>query len=125
MPRIDRQEFEELVARSLDDIPTEFRDLLKNIEVFIEEEPDRRTLRQLGIHRGGTLFGLYEGVPLPERSEFAFPPMPDRITIYRLPILAACRSRAEIVEQVKLTVVHEVAHHFGISDERLHELGYG
>ena len=73
----------------------------------------------------GSVLGLYEGVPLTERDDYGVQgPMPDRITIYRLPICAMCVDEAEVVEQVRITVVHEVAHHFGIDDQRLHDLGW-
>ena len=76
-------------------------------------------------HPEENLLGLYEGVPLTERALYGGLAMPDRITIFRLPTLRACRSQEEVVTEVRTTVVHEIAHHFGIDDERLHELGYG
>ena len=109
------ERFEELVGEALDSIPEELGQLMDNVAVFVEaRSPDRH------------LLGLYEGIPLTERSplEYGGMVMPDRITIFREPILRACRSEAEVVEQVRITVVHEVGHHFGIDDERLHELGW-
>ena len=108
------ERFEELVAEALDGIPPELGAFMDNVAVFVEEES-----------RGRNLLGLYHGVPLTHREAGYSGVMPDRITIYRLPILARCRTEAEVVEQVKITVVHEVAHHFGIDDDRLHELGWG
>jgi len=109
------ERFEELVGEALDSIPPELGDLMDNVAVFIEARgPDRH------------LLGLYEGIPLTERSPLAYGGMvmPDRITIYRDPILRICRTEADVVHQVRVTVVHEVGHHFGIDDERLHELGW-
>jgi predicted Zn-dependent protease with MMP-like domain len=110
------ERFEELVGEALDSIPNELGDLMDNVAVFVEaRSADRR------------LLGLYEGIPLTERSPLAYGGMvmPDRITIYRDPILRLCRTEADVVHQVLVTVVHEVAHHFGIDDDRLHELGWG
>lgn len=112
---VGREEFEELVSRGLDDVPDELAALMDNVVVLVEDNPPR----------GRNLLGLYEGVPLTDRGHYYAGSLPDRITIYRYPILRQCASVDEVVEQVRITVVHEVAHHFGISDERLDELGYG
>ncbi len=119
MSSLRRARFARLVARALDGLPAEFRDRMRNIEIVVEDEP---STEQVGGH--GELLGLYEGVPLTDR--FAVEPyLPDRISIFRGPIermTASPRRQAEIVRE---TVVHEIAHHFGISDERLGELGLG
>jgi predicted Zn-dependent protease with MMP-like domain len=110
------ERFEELVGDALDSIPEALARLIDNVVVVLvddedPEEPD--------------LLGLYEGVPLTERDGYGLGGgLPDRITIFRLPILAACDSDAAVVNEVRVTVVHEVAHHFGIDDVRLHELGW-
>jgi predicted Zn-dependent protease with MMP-like domain len=109
---VDR--FEELVADALDGIPEGLGRLMENVAVLVEDRP-----RQRG------LLGRYEGVPLTSRDAGYTMVTPDRITIYRLPICEMCSSDEEVVEQVRITVVHEVAHHFGIGDARLHELGWG
>ena len=108
--------FEVLVGEALDSIPEELGRLMDNVAVFIEPNSP-----------GRNLFGLYEGIPLTERTPLAYGGMvmPDRITIYRDPILRVSRTEADVVHQVRVTVVHEVAHHFGIDDDRLHELGWG
>lgn len=111
-----REEFEELVAEALDRIPPELTRLMDNVAVFVEDEPPAEDPE---------LLGLYEGTPLTERGEWYAGVLPDRITIYRGPTLRLCTSREEVVEETEVTVVHEVAHHFGIDDERLHALGYG
>ncbi|NGN65698.1 metallopeptidase family protein [Streptomyces sp. A7024] len=110
------EEFEELVAVALDRIPAELTRLMDNVAVFVEDEPPADDPE---------LLGLYEGTPLTERGEWYAGVLPDRITIYRGPTLRMCASRDEVVEETEVTVVHEIAHHFGIDDERLHALGYG
>lgn len=113
---ITREDFEEHVAEALDRIPPELTRLMDNVAVFVEEEPDPSDPE---------LLGLYEGTPLTERGEWYAGVLPDRIIIYRGPTLRLCGDREEVVREVEITVVHEIAHHFGIDDERLHALGYG
>jgi predicted Zn-dependent protease with MMP-like domain len=116
-----REVFEELVADALDSLPEEIAHAMENVEVVVEDEPSREQLA--GLPRGYTLFGLYHGIPLTKRYGYGNT-MPDKISIYRGPIIRVARTREAIREQVRRTVIHEVAHHFGISDERLHELGW-
>jgi predicted Zn-dependent protease with MMP-like domain len=119
---MSEDEFETAVGDALARIPQELADTMNNVAVFIEDD----YTPQPGEDPDTVLLGLYEGVPLTERdSWWDAGSLPDRITIYRQPILDLCSSREEVVEEVTVTVVHEVAHHFGISDERLHELGWG
>lgn len=110
-----RQRFEELVADALDLIPAEFARAMDNVVVLVEDR-DRDD---------PTLLGLYHGVALTERTSHYGGVLPDRITIYREAILDICDTEADVVEEVAITVVHEIAHHFGIDDARLHELGWG
>ena len=111
------QEFEEAVGAALDEIPEGLARMMSNVVILLEEEPPGGEERDL--------LGLYEGTPLTERdSWWAAGSLPDRITIFRGPTLRYCRTREEVVEEVAVTVVHEIAHHFGIDDDRLHELGY-
>ncbi|MCX7624492.1 MAG: metallopeptidase family protein [Thermomicrobium sp.] len=119
---LSRRAFEALVAEVLDTLPEPFRSALDNVAVVVEQEPRVRHRRVAGM-RGGTLFGLYEGVPLTERtSGYGLVP-PDVITLFRGPLCRAARNREELGELVRRTVLHELAHYFGISDERLLELG--
>jgi predicted Zn-dependent protease with MMP-like domain len=111
---VEPERFEELVADALDSVPEELGALMENVAVTVEDRSRQRSL-----------LGLYQGVPLTERDSGYAGVMPDRITIYRENICARCRSEQEVVEQVRITVIHEVGHHFGIDDERLHELGWG
>jgi predicted Zn-dependent protease with MMP-like domain len=121
---VDPRRFAQLVAQALDEIPEPFASHLENVDVVVEDEPSREDLRQLGIGPRGTLFGLYQGVPQTQRGPGYTWVMPDKITIFRGPILRACADEDEVSDQVAVTVVHEIAHHFGISDERLDELGW-
>ena len=112
---MDPAAFDALVDRALDDIPDEIAALCRNVVVLVEPEapaddPD--------------LLGLYDGVALTEREANYVAQLPDRILIFRGPLLAMCDSEPELEDEVRITVVHEVAHHFGIDDDRLHELGY-
>ena len=119
MSDLRRARFARLVSHALDGLPAGFRERMRNIEVTVEDEPDPQVREERG-----ELLGLYEGVPLTERG-LDEPYVPDRITIFRRPIermTASPRRQADIVRD---TVVHEIAHHFGISDERLDELGLG
>ena len=121
--QVGREEFEQLVADGLDAIPEHLGQQMDNVAVTVAEWP---TARQLGPGTPGrTLLGLYEGVDLTRRSPLSYGgAMPDRITIFRGPIMALARDRQHLAELVRTTVIHEVAHHFGISDGRLTELGW-
>jgi predicted Zn-dependent protease with MMP-like domain len=111
------EEFESAVGDALDEIPPDLAAMMSNVAVLVEDEPPADD---------PDLLGLYEGTPLTERDEWwGAGSLPDRITIFRNPLLRLCDSREEVVEEVAVTVVHEVAHHFGIDDDRLHGLGWG
>ena len=113
--RMSSQRFEELVGDALDLIPPGLASAIDNVVILVEDrnedEPD--------------LLGLYEGVALTERDSWYAGSLPDTITIYRGALLEVCDSAEEVVDEVAITVIHEIAHHFGIDDERLHELGWG
>lgn len=115
-------DFEAAVNDALDRIPPELAKTMNNVAIFIEDD----YTPQPGDDPDTVLLGLYEGVPLTERdSWWDAGSLPDRITIYRQPILDICETREDVIDEVTVTVVHEIAHHFGISDDRLHELGWG
>ncbi|TMB60451.1 MAG: metallopeptidase family protein [Chloroflexi bacterium] len=120
LSNLKRARFSRLVARALDELPAEFRDRLRNVDVVVLDEP-RDEQRP---DDGSELLGLYEGVPLTGRGS-GEPYLPDRISIFRGPIERMTASPKKQAEIVKDTVIHEIAHHFGISDERLRELGRG
>jgi len=115
--------FDVLVAEALDGLPPDIQAKLENVEVVIEWRPSPAQLRRLGLGPGRSLFGLYEGIPQTVRTSGYNMVLPDKITIYRQPIEAYCQSDEHVRQVVRRTVLHELAHHFGISDERLRELG--
>lgn len=116
---MDRQEFETLVDKTLEEIPDEFISQIDNLVVMVEDRP---SVEQDPLGEG--LLGLYEGVSLAERGIDYYGVMPDQITIFREPHLALGLDRTELIEEIRKTVLHEVAHHLGIDDERLHQLGW-
>lgn len=120
---MNRPEFEELVAEALDSLPQYFQEKMSNVEVLILPWPGPNELSRAEIKAGHTLLGLYSGVPLPSRSHNYSLVPPDTITLYQRPIENAAGSADRIHEVVRRTVIHELAHHFGISDDRLRELG--
>jgi predicted Zn-dependent protease with MMP-like domain len=111
-------EFDKIVEEALDSLPEEFSRKLENVDVVVEDEPSQGTLRRLGLSRGG-LLGLYHGVPLKKRSIWSGPTLPDKISIYRIPILAICRTKEEMRQRIREVVIHEVGHHFGLSDREM------
>jgi len=113
---VSPEDFDEVVGEALDGVPQELTRLMDNVALFVEDEPPPGNPH---------LLGWYHGTPLTERGWNYSGVLPDRIVVFRRPLLRMCRSRAELVDQVRITVVHEIAHHFGIDDARLHELGYG
>jgi predicted Zn-dependent protease with MMP-like domain len=113
---VSSERFEELVADALDGIPAELARYIDNVVVLVEDEP---------APDDPELLGLYEGIPLTERDGWYAGVLPDRITIYRNPTLRMCTTDDEVVDEVRITVVHEIAHHFGIDDDHLHDLGWG
>jgi predicted Zn-dependent protease with MMP-like domain len=112
---MSRERFEELVSDALDRVPPDLAALIDNCVVLVEDEPPADDPHLLGV---------YDGTPLTERGPGYTFLLPDRITIFRNPTLQMCESEEEVVDEVNITVVHEIAHHFGIDDETLHALGY-
>ena len=119
---MSRKEFERLVEAALADIPRRFRRAMRNVAVVVEDEPDAELLRSLDIDPPDTLFGLYQGTPLPERGWGYGNSLPDRISIYQRPIEDASESSDEIVETIAETVIHEFGHYFGLSEEEIEEI---
>jgi predicted Zn-dependent protease with MMP-like domain len=118
---MDVDSFESIVAEALDTLPNEFARHMNNIEVQIELRPNREQRRATGLKPWQTMYGLYQGVPLTERVGGG-PLLPDLITIFQEPLERDFPSRAALRDQIRRTVLHEIAHFFGISDARLHEL---
>ncbi len=113
---MSEERFEELVGDALDEVPPELLDLMDNVVILVAADPP---------DDDPDLLGLYEGYALTDRGWQYSGVLPDRITIFRNPILAICEDEDDVIDEVAVTVVHEIAHHFGIDDERLHELGWG
>jgi predicted Zn-dependent protease with MMP-like domain len=123
MAPMDRRRFERLVDEAIASLPEEIRGKMDNVAVLVEDRPGRGDAPRDGRRRG-LLLGLYRGQPLTSRDSRYGMVLPDTITIYQENIEAVCRNEGEIREEVRRTVWHEIAHHFGIDDERLHRLGY-
>lgn len=118
--RVSPEEFESLVEKALEDVPEEFVALLDNVAVLVEEEPSPEHLE--GLPPGedaGELFGIYQGTNLLERDTFYIGALPDRIVIFRGPILRACSDRREVIREVRDTVVHELGHYFGMEEDQM------
>jgi predicted Zn-dependent protease with MMP-like domain len=120
---MDRERFESLVDKALQALPDEFAARLENIAVVVEDRPTSRQLARAGIKRGHTLLGLYEGVPLTKRGAHYNLVAPDKITVFQKPIESVCQDDDEITREIQSVVQHEIAHHFGIGDGRLKQLG--
>jgi predicted Zn-dependent protease with MMP-like domain len=121
---MDRGAFETLISDAIGDLPDEFRLKLENIAIIVQDYPSKELLDQVCVSPGDTLFGLYEGVPLTKRGFFEAPLIPDRILIFQRAIEDECNSPEEIKEELKTTLVHEIAHFFGMDDDYLKEIGY-
>ncbi|WP_108250919.1 metallopeptidase family protein [Planctomonas deserti] len=115
MREVDRDEFERLVVAELDELPDDMVDGLDNVVFVVEDRPEDGTL---------DLLGLYDGVSLTERGQYGFGEMPDRIILYREPLLAVSEDEEQLRDEIHVTLVHEIAHFYGIDDDRLHELGW-
>lgn len=121
---MERHHFEKLVSDAVNALPDQFLANLDNVEIVVEEYPPREILAVEGLDDELDLLGYYEGVPLTERFEAGQPLLPDRITLFQRPLEAISSNRAELIEEIQRTVVHEVAHYFGIEEDRLEELGW-
>jgi predicted Zn-dependent protease with MMP-like domain len=122
---LDHTAIRKEVARVLDSLPKQFRKELHNLEVVVEERPSRELLVDAGLDpRRDTLYGLYQGVPLPDRSPFSPPILPDKISIFAEPLLQDFPEPEALREQIRLTVIHEIAHYFGMDDDAIDDLGY-
>jgi len=113
------------VSRVVDRLPRRFREELRNVEFVVEERPSPALLRAEGLDpRRDTLYGIYQGVPLPERSALDPPLLPDKITIFAEPLLQDFPGPDELRQEIRLTVLHEIAHYFGMEEDEIDELGY-
>jgi len=122
-----RRDFERLVAKAIDSLPGFFIELIEknNVGIVVEDEPSDETLEEMGLNpEEDTLFGLYQGIPLTRRTSSYGLVLPDKISIFQYPIEDECDTREQMIAEIQRTVVHEIAHHFGIGEDRLRELGY-
>ena len=118
-----RREFETIVEGVLEELPKEFKDKLQNIDIVIEEELDMEAVKRLGLGAKGRLLGLYQGIPLKDRTHYYGMVMPDKITLYKQNIERSCEAGgSDIRGEIRHVIQHEIAHHFGISDKRLKDL---
>ena len=123
--RVSLEEFEELVDEALEDIPPVFEPHMEGLAVDIEPMPDDDTLDEMGIDDPRSLLGLYRGTPLTSRSVEQSLRLPDSIVIYQRNLERMCRTRGQLVRQIRKTILHEVGHHFGMDEDELREMGYG
>jgi predicted Zn-dependent protease with MMP-like domain len=122
---LTHDEISKEVARVLDRLPRQFRNGLRNVEFVVEERPSVELLRAEGLDpRFDTLYGIYQGVPLPDRSSLDPPLLPDKITIFAAPLLRDFPDPKELREEIRITVLHEIAHYFGMDEEDVEGLGY-
>lgn len=122
---MNHSEIRKEVARVIDKLPKEFREQLRNVEIVVETRPSIELLRAEGLDpREDTLYGIYQGVPLPDRSALDPPLLPDKITIFAEPLLEDFPDPDELREEIRLTVLHEIAHYFGMEEEDIEDLGY-
>ena len=125
MPRLSSKEFDRAVEDALDRIPEEFLRHIREVPILVEAEPSAEVLQDLAVPEDETLFGAYFGVPAGEKSVFDTAVEPDVIVIYKRPLEEYCETLEELIEEIEITVVHEVAHHFGIDEDVLARYGYG
>jgi len=122
---LTREQLRKEVSRVIDRLPRQFREQLRNVEFVVEDRPSPELLRSEGLDpRSDTLYGLYQGVPLPDRSALDPPLLPDKITIFAEPLLSDFPDPDELRDEIRLTVLHEVAHYFGMDEDEIEELGY-
>jgi predicted Zn-dependent protease with MMP-like domain len=121
---VARIDFQEVLRQALDDLPDPFRQALENVAIVVEEWPPDWLLDELGVPPEGTLYGFYHGVPMPERSVSLSGNLPDKISIYRGPLQEDFPRAAELRRQIRVTLLHEIGHYFGMDEEALERLGY-
>ncbi len=120
--KLTRKEFEELVVLALRRLPKFFRKKMKNVDVVVEDQASRNLLSEVGLQSPYELLGLYQGVPLDRRGFYYGNVLPDKITLFQIPIESTCQTKEEIEDKVREVAIHEVGHYFGLDDEKLREL---
>jgi predicted Zn-dependent protease with MMP-like domain len=121
---LSREEFRRLVTRAVSSLPSQVIERLSNVEIVVEDRPTKAEAAMAGIDSTETLFGLYTGIPLTKRSSSYGMVLPDKITLYQRSIEEGCRTREEIQAQIRTTLLHEIGHHFGLSEDELEQAGY-
>jgi len=116
--------FDNVLRQVLDDLPGMFRESIRNVAIVVEDRPPDWLLDELGLPPGETLYGFYHGIPLPERSVLDSGNLPDRISVYRGPLMEDFRDPGELARQIRKTLLHEIGHYFGMDEENLARLGY-
>ncbi|MBN1550660.1 metallopeptidase family protein [bacterium] len=111
--------FEQWAQEALQALPSNFRNKIDNVAIFVQDEPDLHLLRSMKLPRGSTLFGVYQGIPLNKRGHYYMNVMPDQIIIFRRPILRFYRTEASIKKQIRDTLIHEIGHHFGMTESEI------
>ena len=122
--RLTRRQFERLVLRAFEELPPGMEGAIENVAILVEDRPSEDDIFMSGLGGQEDLFGLYTGVPLPERGG-ALPPLPDRITLFQRPIESACASMEDVVREIRVTLLHELGHYLGMDEEDLERMGYG
>ena len=122
MQTIDDQEFEKLISRAMDEMPARYMEQLDNVVVTYADEPDEHQVHKLKLRGDSVLLGLYEGIPLPQRGAGYNLVLPDKITLFKLPIMAVTRDENDFYKQIKHTLWHEIAHFYGLDHDRIHEI---
>ncbi len=120
-----RPKFEAIVARALDGLPEQVLAAMENLEVTIEDEPSEDVREEFELEDGETLFGVYQGTPLIDRGVTDQPLLPDRIILYQVPLEESCERPADLLDEIRRTVIHEVAHYLGMDEDEIDGLGYG
>jgi predicted Zn-dependent protease with MMP-like domain len=120
--KLSRREFEEVVVLALKRLPKFFRKKMKNVDVVVEDRASRELLSEMGLRSPFELLGLYQGVPLDRRGFYYGNVLPDKITLFQIPIESMCQTKEELEEKVREVVIHEVGHYFGLDDKKLREL---
>ena len=123
--KLTRREFEEAVVSALKKLPKFIREKMKNVDVVVEDRASRDLLSEMGLRSPSELLGLYQGVPLDRRGFYYGNVLPDKITLFQIPIESICKTKEEVKERIREVVIHEVGHYFGLNDERLRELERG
>ena len=123
--KLTRKEFEESAIKALERLPKLIKRKMKNVAVVVEDQASQALLKEVGLGSPFELLGLYQGIPLDKRGFFYGNVLPDKITLFQIPIESRCKTREEVEEEVRVVVIHEVGHYFGLDDERLRELENG